>query len=170
MTFKGVSRQFTRRKKGCVFQVDCCKYLTKYSCKDPKKYCPQSTTASFFHEACKHNRSYKTHGRSFLKIRASQGLLWRKASDLGNYWNYMTWEVIARRRRASFKELMVYWKEVLDKSLNLYCLPLEVFSRTGSQNIKHHIFCWKLACRFISQTQRIIFIRLLYNFLLESLH
>lgn len=90
-------------------------------------------------------------------------------SDLGSYWSYMTWQIIVRRRKAFLKELMVYWKQVLDKSLSLYCLPDPGVQQNRGHNIKHRVFYSKFTHQLVSQAQQIIFIHFLCNFLWESL-
>lgn len=92
-----------------------------------------------------------------------------RVNDLGSYWRYMTWEIIVRRRKAFLKELMVYWKQVLGKSLSLCCLPAPGVQQNRGHNIKHRVFYSKFTYQLVSQDQQIIFIHFLCNFLWESL-
>lgn len=76
------------------------------------------------------------------------------------------WEVIARRRKAFFDELIIYWQWVLGKSE--FSL-LQVFSRTGSQDVRHNTFCWKLAWLISLSNPTNIFYTLAIQFPLRKL-
>lgn len=97
------------------------KYLTNYTCQDAALLRIYHCFLLFFMKPVNTTGAIKLMEEIFPEFRLPRDSY--GVNDLGSYWSYMTWEIIVRKRKAFLKELMIYWKQILDKSLSSCYLP-----------------------------------------------
>lgn len=130
MTFKNI-RQHPKSLMHFLVRFFVVKYLTNYTCQDAAVLRIYHCFFLLFMKPVNTTGAVKLMEEVFPKLRLPRDSY--GVNDLGSYWSYMTWEIIVRRRKAFLKELMVYWKQVLDRSLNL-CLPASGVQNWGPQH------------------------------------